>query len=227
MEALTQVNDRAREKRYFAGTMAGTNNTQSHWETVFTSKDTREVSWFQPYPKKSVEILDRFHLLPDARIIDVGAGDSNLVDALLDKGFSQVYVLDISAAALEKARERLGARAAQVHWIVSDISTFVPPVQFDCWHDRAAFHFLTTDEKVEAYVKLAAANIRPGGYLVLGTFSKTGPTKCSGLEIRQYSAESLSARFEPYFDRLRCEDDRHETPSHQYQDFVFCAFRRK
>lgn len=200
---------------------------KQHWEQVFEDKKTEEVSWFQPYPKTSVAFLEYFHLPFNANIIDVGAGDSRLADVLIQKGYQNIYVLDISAVALNKAKARLGADAAKVHWIVSDITEFVPPVHFDFWHDRAAFHFLTTEEKIDQYVQLAEHNIKPGGYMVLGTFSENGPTKCSGLDIKQYNEASMSSRFERSFNRIKCITEQHETPSHTLQNFLFCSFRRK
>lgn len=202
-------------------------DTKRHWDNVFATKQETEVSWFQPYPKTSVEFLELFNLPLDANIIDIGGGDSHLVDVLLEKGYRHVYVLDISANALERAKARLGAKSAQVQWIVSDIVDFVPPVKFDFWHDRAAFHFLTTEERINKYVSIAEDAIHSNGYLILGTFSETGPTKCSGLEIKQYSEASMSHRFEQKFDRIKCIEEVHETPFNTTQNFLFCSFLRK
>src|SRR6188508_2500093 len=121
---------------------------QQHWDDVYKTRAENELSWFQPYPRTSMEFVDLFNLPLHANIIDIGGGDSHFVDALLDKGYKNIYVLDISAKALEKSKKRLGERASKVTWVVSDIITFQPPVQFDFWHDRAAFHFLTTEDKV-------------------------------------------------------------------------------
>jgi SAM-dependent methyltransferase len=200
---------------------------KNHWENVFETKAEDEVSWFQPYPKTSVEFLELFDLPLDANVIDIGAGDSHLVDVLIEKGYRNIYVLDISAVALERAKKRLGEKAQQVNWIVADVTEFEPPVKFDFWHDRAAFHFLTSEEKIERYVRLAESNIGEGGYLVLGTFSETGPAKCSGLEIKQYSEVSMSSRFERSFERIKCIEEKHQTPFNTTQDFLFCSFRRK
>lgn len=203
------------------------NRIQQHWDKVYGTKAENEVSWFQPYPKTSMEFVELFNLPLDANIIDIGGGDSHFVDALLDKGYRNIYVLDISAAAIEKAKKRLGARASLVSWIVSDITEFEPPFQFDLWHDRAAFHFLTSEEKIYKYVSIAEDAIRENGYLVLGTFSEQGPTKCSGLEIKQYSEASMSARFEVAFDRIKCITEDHITPSNKVQSFLFCSFKKK
>lgn len=200
---------------------------KNHWEKVFTTKAYNEVSWFQEYPKTSVEFLELFNLPLDANIIDVGAGDSRFVDVLLEKGYRNIWVLDISGAALERAKARLGVKASQVNWVVSDVLDFNPTVKFDFWHDRAAFHFLTTDEKITKYVALTSESIRPNGFLVLGTFSESGPNKCSGLEIKQYTETSMSDRFNDNFDRVRCIREEHATPFNTIQNFQFCSFRKK
>lgn len=200
---------------------------QQHWDNVYDSKAEDEVSWFQYYPKTSMEFVELFNLPLDANIIDIGGGDSRFVDALLDKGYINVYVLDISATAIDKAKQRLGKRASKVHWILSDITEFEPPVHFDFWHDRAAFHFLTTENKIYRYVSIAEAAIKKDGYLILGTFSENGPHKCSGLEIRQYSEVSMSARFEIAFNRIKCIQEDHTTPFNTIQNFLFCSFKKK
>ena len=200
---------------------------QQHWDKVYSTKAEDEVSWFQLYPKTSMEFVEMFNLPLNANIIDIGGGDSHLVDALLDKGYQNIYVLDISAIAIERAKQRLGERASKVHWIVSDVTTFEPPVQFDFWHDRAAFHFLTTEDKIYRYISIAEDAIKNKGYLVLGTFSKNGPEKCSGLDIRQYSETTMSARFEIAFDRIKCIQEDHTTPSNAVQKFLFCSFKKK
>jgi len=203
------------------------NSYKQHWETVFSTKAEDEVSWFQPYPTTSMEFVELFNLPLDANIIDIGGGDSHFVDALLDKGYRNIYVLDISANAIERAKQRLGERASQVNWIVSDATEFEPPTQFDFWHDRAAFHFLTTEKKIYNYVSIAEDAIRKDGYLILGTFSENGPEKCSGLEIKQYSEASMSARFEVAFEKIRCIKENHITPFNTVQNFLFCSFKKK
>ncbi|MEO6669916.1 MAG: class I SAM-dependent methyltransferase [Ferruginibacter sp.] len=200
---------------------------KDHWETVYTTKQETEVSWFQPYPKTSINFLELFQLPVTANIIDIGGGDSHLVDALLEKGYQNIWVLDISSKALDRAKQRLGDKANQVHWIVSDITEFKPPVQYDFWHDRAAFHFLISDAAINKYVAVAENGIRKAGYLVLGTFSENGPKKCSGLEIQQYNEASMSKRFETAFDRIKCVSENHITPFNTIQHFLFCSFRRK
>jgi SAM-dependent methyltransferase len=200
---------------------------KDHWNNVYSTKAETKVSWFQNYPKTSVEFLDLFALPLSANIIDIGGGDSHFVDVLIDKGYENIWVLDISAKAIVRARERLGERAEKVNWIVSDVTEFKPEVKFDFWHDRAAFHFLTTEEQIYKYVNIAEDAIKPDGYLILGTFSEEGPKKCSGLEIKQYSEASMSARFEVAFDRIKCIQENHLTPFNTIQNFLFCSFRKK
>jgi 2-polyprenyl-3-methyl-5-hydroxy-6-metoxy-1,4-benzoquinol methylase len=199
---------------------------KEHWEKVFATKAENEVSWFQTYPKTSVSFLELFDLPLEANIIDVGGGDSHFVDALLEKGYKNIYVLDISSNAIERAQKRLGDRSKLVNWIVSDITEFKPPVKFDFWHDRAAFHFLTSEDKIYKYVSIAEEAISKNGYLILGTFSENGPKKCSGLEIMQYSEASMSSRFEVKFDRIKCITEDHTTPFNTTQNFLFCSFKR-
>jgi len=202
-------------------------DNKQHWENVFTTKASNEVSWFQEYPKTSIEFLELFKLPLTANIIDIGGGDSNLVDTLLGKGYKNIWVLDISEAALERAKNRLGEKASLVHWIVTDVTEFEPPVQYDFWHDRAAFHFLTSNDAINKYVAIAEEAISDKGYLVLGTFSENGPEKCSGLQIQQYNEASMSARFEIAFYKIKCITEDHTTPFNTVQDFLFCSFQKK
>lgn len=200
---------------------------KGYWDNIYSSKAEDEVSWFQPYPETSMEFVELFKLPSNANIIDIGGGDSHFVDALLDKGYQNISVLDISANAIERAKRRLGERASKVQWIVSDVTEFEPPVQFDFWHDRAAFHFLTSEDKIYKYVSIAEDAIKKDGYLILGTFSENGPTKCSGLDIQQYSEASMSVRFEVSFDRIKCVKEDHITPFNTVQNFLFCSFKKK
>jgi SAM-dependent methyltransferase len=200
---------------------------KEHWEEIFTTKAEDELSWFQPYPKTSIEFIEYFNLPLDANIIDVGGGDSYFVDALLKKGYRNIHILDISKTALNRAKLRLGPNAHFVHWIVSDILEYKPEIKFDFWHDRAAFHFLTSQDRIQKYISLAGRSIRDGGLLVLGTFSEEGPSKCSGLEIKQYNETSMSLSFEKEFERIRCINEDHVTPFNTIQRFLFCSFRKK
>jgi len=165
-------------------------SSKNHWEYIYTSKTEKEVSWFQEYPKTSIEFLELFNLPLTANIIDIGGGDSHFVDALLTKGYKNIWVLDISGSAIERAKQRLGAKSSLVNWIVTDVTEFEPPVKFNFWHDRAAFHFLINDDAINKYVDIAENGISDQGYLVLGTFSENGPEKCSGLQIKQYNEAS-------------------------------------
>ena len=201
--------------------------TKEHWEKVFATKRENEVSWFQPYPATSMAFVDEFGLKAGSAIIDIGGGDSRFAEALIQKGFSNVHVLDISSNAIARARERLGEKASLVRWIVSDVTEFDPEKQYDFWHDRAAFHFLTSEESIKKYLEVAARAVKPGGFLVLGTFSENGPQKCSGLEIRQYNEAKLRSLFEKAFQPVRCFTEEHTTPSGATQDFQFCSFQRK
>ena len=203
------------------------NTKKNHWENVFATKAPAEVSWFQTYPTTSMAFLELFEIPLSANIIDIGSGDSHFVDALLDKGFQNIWVLDISTIALERAKKRLGKRADSVNWVVSDVIDFEPPVPFDFWHDRAAFHFLATEKAVNKYVSIADKGIKSNGVLVLGTFSENGPKKCSGLEIQRYNEASMSQRFETSFDRVRCITEDHTTPFNTVQNFLFCIFKKK
>jgi 2-polyprenyl-3-methyl-5-hydroxy-6-metoxy-1,4-benzoquinol methylase len=202
-------------------------NDKEHWNSVYKTKAEDEVSWFQPYPKTSIEFVKLFDLSLNANIIDIGGGDSHFVDALLDLGYRNIHVLDISSNAIERTKQRLGKNADNVNWIVSDVTEFKPSVKFDLWHDRAAFHFLTTEDKIYKYVSAAEDTIKKNGYLVLGTFSENGPRKCSGLDVKQYSEASMSARFEVSFERIKCINEDHKTPFNTVQSFLFCSFQKK
>lgn len=198
---------------------------KKHWETVYKTKNPEQVSWTQEIPKTSLDFIHSFGLTKTAKIIDIGGGDSKLVDYLLDEGYENITVLDISAKALEKSQKRLGDKATKVNWVVSDITEFEPNTTFDVWHDRATFHFLTTAEQIEKYLITARNSVN--GYLTIGTFSENGPTKCSGLEIKQYSEEKLTAELNKGFDKIRCVTEDHTTPFNTTQNFLFCSFKRQ
>jgi 2-polyprenyl-3-methyl-5-hydroxy-6-metoxy-1,4-benzoquinol methylase len=196
-----------------------------HWETVYETKNPNQVSWTQEIPKTSLEFIHSFGLEKTAKIIDIGGGDSKLVDYLLTEGFENITVLDISAKALEKAKSRLGEKAKKINWVVSDITEFEPNTTYDIWHDRATFHFLTTNEQVAKYMETARKSVN--GYLTIGTFSKNGPNKCSGLEIKQYNEQELTSELENGFEKLKCVTENHLTPFDTTQNFLFCSFRRQ
>ena len=201
-------------------------NQKHHWENVYRTRGGNEVSWYQPQPQVSLDFARELNIAKDAAIIDVGGGDSFLVDHLLALGFTNITVLDISGVAIEKAKERLGEKKDLVKWIVGDIMEFVPETTYDFWHDRAAFHFLTTEEQVEIYFKIAARAISPNGKLVIGTFSENGPSKCSGLPVKQYSEKSLTATLKKHFQKIKCIYSDHITPFHTVQQFLFCSFKK-
>jgi Methyltransferase domain len=197
---------------------------KNYWENVYQTKNADQVSWTQETPQTSLNFIHSFGLNKAAKIIDIGGGDSKLVDFLLAEGFDNISILDISACALEKAKQRLGDKAGNVTWIVSDITDFQPDIMFDVWHDRATFHFLTTADQIEKYMTTARKSV--AGYLTIGTFSTEGPDKCSGLSIKQYSEETLTDKLQNGFDKLRCVTEDHTTPFDTTQNFLFCSFKR-
>lgn len=199
---------------------------KKHWETIYQTKSLNEVSWFEPAPETSLHFFKPFKVPTRAKIIDIGGGDSLLVDHLLDRGYSDLTVLDISEAAIRRAKERLGEQASLVKWIVADATTFQPNEKYDFWHDRAAFHFLTQEQEISNYLDTARRSIQPAGILVIGTFSDEGPEKCSGIEIRRYSESSMTNRLKMFFEKIRCITVDHKTPSRSIQNFVFCSFRK-
>ena len=201
-------------------------NRKEHWEKIYRTKPLEEVSWYEPTPETSLEFIEQFNLPTTAKIIDIGGGDCFLVDHLLKKGFKDITVLDISEAAIERAKRRLGGSAEKVKWIVADAANFKYTEQYDLWHDRAAFHFLTSDREITSYLETAQRAIKPQGALIIGTFSEQGPKKCSGIEIKQYSEDSMTDLFKKFFEKIRCITVDHRTPSGTKQNFVFCSFKR-
>lgn len=199
-------------------------NKKQHWETVYETKLPNEVSWTQENPKTSLDFIRETNLGKFAKIIDVGGGDSKLVDFLLDEGYQNITILDISANALERAKKRLGKKAEKVSWIVSDITEFKPETTYDIWHDRATFHFLTTSEQIEIYSKTIEKWVT--GFLIIGTFSENGPKKCSGLEIKQYSETAIENQFSDGFKKIKCISEDHVTPFETKQNFTFCVFEK-
>lgn len=200
---------------------------KNHWETVYQTKDTTKVGWFQLVPRVSNEWIDQLNLSKKASIIDVGGGDSLLADWLLEKDFAKVSVLDISSSALEKAKIRLGGLASKINWEVSDILEFEPKTKFDLWHDRAVFHFLTEPNDQQAYRSLVESSIVSGGYLLLMTFSKSGPSTCSGLPVQQYDVDDLEEFFVQDFELLKSLNYDHITPSSTGQNYSVALFRKK
>jgi hypothetical protein len=200
-------------------------NRRSHWNNLYATKTANEVSWTQATPQTSLGFIRGFGLAKEAPIIDIGGGESRLAEYLLAQGFTNITVLDIAEQALEKAKMRLGKKASMVKWIVSDITEFEPPQHYDLWHDRATFHFLTTPEQIETYLKIAGDNI--DCYLVVGTFSDKGPEKCSGLPVKQYSEAALQQTLARDFKKIECVTEDHITPFKTVQNFTFCSFQKR
>ena len=199
---------------------------KKHWENIYQTKDLKDVSWYQPTPTTSLDFLKQFNIPTTAKIIDIGGGDSFLIDHLLDLGYIDLTVLDISAASLDRAKQRLGDRSTKVKWIVADAATFKPTEQYDFWHDRAAFHFLTQEQEITNYIDIIQKSIKPKGVLVIGTFSEQGPKKCSGIEIKQYSETTMTDRLKKFFEKVKCITVDHTTPFDTIQNFIFCSFKK-
>jgi SAM-dependent methyltransferase len=198
---------------------------QAHWQNIYTTKGEAEVSWFEETPTESLRLLQLVGAQPSSAIIDVGGGASRLVDNLLAKGFENLTVLDLSAAALDSARARLGDKGDAVKWIVADVTEWLPTDTYDVWHDRVVFHFLTSEKEQRAYIKRLKQALKPGGHVIIGTFALDGPEKCSGLAVARHSAESLSALLAPDFDLIDSSRHEHITPWQAVQKFQFSTFR--
>ncbi len=199
---------------------------KKHWEKIYLTRELKELSWYQPNPATSLNFVNELNIPLTAKIIDIGGGDSYFVDKLLELGYTDITVLDISEAALNKAKNRLGERASRVKWIVSDAAAFNPAEKYDFWHDRAAFHFLTTEMEIENYISTIKQNINPDGVMVIGAFSEQGPHKCSGIAIKQYSDITLPQMLNGLFEKIKCITVDHTTPSGSVQNFIFCSFRK-
>lgn len=199
---------------------------QAHWENLYATRGETEVSWFEETPAQSIQLLELVGAQPASAIIDVGGGASRLVDNLLAKGFQNITVLDLSAAALNAARARLGDKADAVKWIVADATEWRPTETYDVWHDRAAFHFLTSEKEQHAYIRRLKQALKPGGCVIIGTFALDGPERCSGLPVARHSAESLSTILGSDFALIDSRCHQHETPWHAVQKFQFGTFRR-
>lgn len=200
---------------------------EKHWENIYQTKELHEVSWFQPKPETSLDLISKFNLPKTAKIIDIGGGDSFLVDHLLELGYTNITVLDISNSAIDRVKKRLGENAKLVKWVVSDVVNFQNPEKYDLWHDRAAFHFLTDENEIQKYQKVLNESVVEKGGVVIGTFSKNGPLKCSGITIKQYSTEALVHTFQDDLVLISSELIDHKTPFDTIQNFVFCRFERR
>ncbi|PWE75610.1 SAM-dependent methyltransferase [Bradyrhizobium sp. SUTN9-2] len=210
----------------YAGGRA-TSDRSNHWDHVYATKGEAEVSWYQDSPAISLAMIRAAGSDRDTTIIDVGGGASRLVDALLQDGYRDIAVLDLSANALAAAKKRIGPAASTVDWIVADATTWRPTRTYDVWHDRAAFHFLTDPRDRVAYVERLRSAVRPGGHVIIGTFAPDGPEKCSGLPVQRHDSASLAAELGPEFKLVETRSETHHTPWHSTQAFQFSRFRRQ
>jgi len=200
---------------------------KQHWETVFSTKQETEVSWYQTKPTTSIQFIQACKVSKAARIIDVGGGDSYLIDHLLELGYTNLTLLDISSAAIERAKSRLGEEGKNVTFVVSDSLHFNSEDKFDVWHDRASFHFFTAANDIEQYKKNVISNTNENAQVIIGTFSEEGPLKCSGLPITQYSVEKMEAVFGEEFELENCLTEDHQTPFDTVQNFIFCHYKKR
>ena len=199
---------------------------KKHWENIYQTKEPNEVSWHQEKPTTSLRLITETNLDKNARIIDVGAGDSMLVDNLLALGFRNITVLDVSSMALNRAKKRLRDKANSVKWIESDLRKFETNDRYDIWHDRAVLHFLTKEEDISRYVERVGRLLKPSGYLIVSTFSENGPKRCSGLEVKQYSIGSMKKLFCD-FEHIRSIEEEHTTPAGALQQFLYGVFKKR
>lgn len=200
---------------------------EAHWQNIYATKDFENVSWYQKYPKTSVRLIETSNLPKNASIIDIGGGDNYLVDALLELGYTNITVLDISSNAIERAKKRLGNQADKVKWIVSDITAFSPETTYDYWHDRAVFHFLRDKDAINKYLSTVNLAVGTNQFFSIGTFSENGPNKCSGIEIKKYAVEDLTQLFHPQFEAIESFKELHPTPFETTQEFSFVRFRKR
>lgn len=202
-------------------------NPKAHWENIYTTKPPTAVSWYQPEPRMSLDLILQTNPSPNARMIDIGGGASTLVDSLLAKHFLNVTVLDISSTAIQHARTRLGPLADRVTWIEADItSVSLPPAYYDLWHDRAVFHFLTRSADRARYIQAVQQAVKPGGHVIVATFALDGPSRCSGLETVRYSPDSLHDTFGSGYQLIESRNETHQTPFGTEQRFIYCYCRR-
>ena len=203
-------------------------SSKAHWEAIFRNAKSNEVSWYQPHLRLSMRLFTRAGVSVRSSVIDIGGGDSTLVDDLLAKGIQDVTVLDISPEALSRARERLGANAESVRWIEADVTRAqLPSSYFDVWHDRAVFHFLVNRQERAAYTRILGSALRPSGYVIVATFAHDGPTRCSGLPTVRYSPSELQAELGPLYELIEAEPENHRTPFGAEQRFVYCLLQKR
>ena len=202
------------------------NNLKNHWENIYQNKNEDEVSWFQKTPDTSIEIINSIKIKKQSKIIDVGSGRSRLFKNLIEQGYNNLTYLDISESAAKKSKIFLGEQSKNIEWIVEDVLNFEPKQNFDVWHDRAVFHFLTDQNQIKKYVDLVSRNISNNGYLIIGTFSEQGPLKCSGLEVSRYSESLIKTTFSESFNLLNSFKIDHSTPFNTTQNFLFSVFKK-
>jgi 2-polyprenyl-3-methyl-5-hydroxy-6-metoxy-1,4-benzoquinol methylase len=201
-------------------------NVKTHWENVYATRAPESVSWYRAHLETSLALIERATDARSASIIDIGGGESTLVDDLLLRGYGNITVLDVSETAIEVTKMRLGPLAEQVRWLVADIAAVdLKPHAYDLWHDRAVFHFLTTPERRMAYVRQVTRAVKPGGHLIVSTFGPEGPRECSGLEVVRYDAGSLHGEFGGQFRLVESSKELHQTPSGTTQQFLYCYCR--
>ena len=201
-------------------------DSKTHWETIYTKKAPEAVSWYRPHLETSLALIARAADNKSASIIDLGGGESTLVDDLLARGFQNITVLDVSQVAIEATKKRLGEFADRVRWLVADITEVeLQPRSYEVWHDRAVFHFLTAPEERAAYVRQVARSVKPGGHVIVSTFGPEGPTKCSGLDVVRYDPESLHDEFGTSFRLVDSSKELHQTPFGTTQQFLYCYCR--
>ena len=201
-------------------------NRKQHWEKVYETKTDQEVGWYEEYPMTSLQLVEKYATNNNDSLINVGGGNSFLSKILFEKGMTDLTIVDISSKALERNRMRFGQDEEKIKWIRTNILKFTSDKQLQIWHDRAVFHFLIKENEIRRYAEIAGASIKPGGYLLIGTFSLSGPNTCSGLPITQYGADELSKVFEGHFDLLESFGNTHTTPSGNKQNFCWAVFRR-
>ncbi|TDJ06082.1 MAG: class I SAM-dependent methyltransferase [Deltaproteobacteria bacterium] len=199
---------------------------KDHWEKIYTDKKGTEVTWHQLKPVVSLQLIDELNLSPDDPIIDVGAGSSTLADFLLEKGFLDLTLLDVSSSALENSKRRLGDKADRINWLVSDFKDLKSDKNFKLWHDRAVFHFLTHETDRERYREILKGHLADKGYFLISTFASDGPDKCSGLKIVQYSQEALVDEFKEDFTFIKSTKETHLSPKGLEQNFIYCLFQK-
>ncbi len=210
-------------KKFISGE---TMDAQTHWENIYGTKAADSVSWYRPHLETSLELIERAATVHSASIIDIGGGESTLVDDLLARGYQNISVLDISQTAVDVNKKRLGPASEHIRWLVADITKAkLESCAYDVWHDRAVFHFLTAPEERVAYVRQVANAVKPGGHVIVSTFGPEGPTKCSGLDVVRYDAESLHQEFGVRFRLLGSSKELHRTPFDTVQQFLYCFCR--